>query len=364
MAEAALGAGVRPRVGLVVTRRGQGRRLPNVEVIEAAHPIPDASSLDAACRMLALAHDAGVEDHVLMLLSGGASSMLCLPGMGLTLQAKQAVTRALLRSGAPVEAINTVRRHLSIIKGGRLAAAAYPARLTTLSISDVVGDAPEAIGSGLTAPDPTTLSDARAILARYGVADPGAGWSESIKPGDPRLTAAMHRVIASAGLSLDAIRAAAEAEGYAPICLGDDVEGEARDVGARHAHIACDYVGRVGRFALISGGELTVTMTGDGQGGPNFEYAAALALEIGGLSNVAALAGDSDGIDGNSGASGAFVFGDTAARASTMGRTLDEALIRSDTATVFAALGDVFAPGPTGTNVNDFRVILISPETG
>ena len=283
MAEAALAAGVRPRAGLVVTRQGQGRPLAGLQVIEAAHPTPDAASVEAARRMMAIAESAGADDPILMLLSGGASALLCLPGEGLSLEAKQAVTRALLRSGAPVSEINTVRRHLSAIKGGRLAAAVHPARLTTLAISDVVGDAPEAIGSGPTAPDPTTLAQAKAILARYGVADPGAGWSESLKPGDPRLADATYRVIASARFSLDAIRAAAEAEGYAPISLGDDLEGEARDLGARHAEIARDYAGRDGRFALISGGEATVTMTGDGRGGPNFEYAAALALGIEGL---------------------------------------------------------------------------------
>ncbi len=361
MAEAALAAGVRPRAGLVVTREGQGRPLPRLELIEGAHPTPEASSVDAARRMLALAEAATADDHILMLLSGGASALLCLPGEGLTLKAKQAVTRALLRSGVPVQEINTVRRHLSAIKGGRLAAAAHPARVTTLAISDVVGDAPQAIGSGPTAPDPTTLNQAKAILARYGVADPGVGWSESVKPDDPRLVTSAYRVIASARMSLDAIRVAARAEGYEPISLGDDLEGEARDLGAHHAKVAREYVQRGGRFALISGGELTVTMTGDGRGGPNFEYAAALALGLNGMEGVAALSGDSDGIDGNSGASGAFVFGDTAACANHMGRPLDRALSTSDTAAAFAALGDVYAPGPTGTNVNDLRIILISP---
>ncbi len=360
MAEAALALGVRFRIGLAVTRAGQGRPLPGFEVVEAAHPVPDSSSVDAALQMLALAEGAAEDDHILMLLSGGASALLCLPGEGLTLEAKQVVTRALLRSSAPVDQINTVRRHLSAIKGGRLAAAAYPARVTTLAISDVVDDAPEAIGSGPTAPDPTTLRAARAILARHGVADPGAGWSESIKPGDPRLACSNFRIIASARMSLHAVRAAVETEGYQPIYLGDDLEGDARNFGARHAEIARDYAGRGGRFALISGGELTVTVRGEGRGGPNFEYAAALALGVEGLANVAALSGDSDGIDGNSGASGAFVFGDTAVRARLASRPLERALADSDTATAFSAIGDVFAPGPTGTNVNDLRIVLIS----
>ena len=346
MAETTLAAGVRPSAGLVVTRQGEGRPLPGLQVIEAAHPTPDASSVDAARQMLALAESANEDDHILMLLSGGASALLCLPGEHLTLKAKQGVTRALLRSGAPVHEINTVRRHLSGIKGGRLAAAAYPAQVTTLAISDVVDDTPEAIGSGPTAPDPTTLKDAKAILARYGVADPGAGWSESVKPGDPRLAGSAYCVIASARQSLEAIRSAAASEGFKPISLGDDLEGEARDLGARHAEIVRDYAERGGRSALISGGELTVTMTGDGQGGPNFEYAAALALGIEGLAGVAALSADSDGIDGNSGAAGTFVFRDTAARACIAERPLDRALVASDTAAAFAALGDVFAPGP------------------
>jgi glycerate 2-kinase len=287
--------------------------------------------------------------------------LLCLPGEGLSLSAKQAITRALLRSGAPVDQINTIRRHLSAIKGGRLAAAAHPARVTTLAISDVVGDAPEAIGSGPTAPDQTVLTEAKAILARYGVPDPGVGWSESVKPEDARLAGSTYQLIASARLSLDALRAAARAEGFEPVSLGDDLEGEARNLGARHAEAVRDYVGRGRRFALVSGGELTVTMQGEGRGGPNFEYVAALALGLDGVEGVATLSGDSDGIDGNSGAAGAFAFGDTAARARLAAQPLEQALAASDTATAFAALGDVFAPGHTGTNVNDLRIILISP---
>jgi hydroxypyruvate reductase len=282
-------------------------------VIEAAHPTPDASSIKAAERMLGLAQDAGADDHILMLLSGGASALLCRPGPGLDLVGKQAITHALLRSGAPVQDVNTVRRHLSAIKGGRLAVAACPARVTTLVVSDVVGDAPEAIGSGPTAPDPTTLDQAKAILNRYGVSDPGAGWSESIKPGDPRLARASYRVIASARDSLNAMRRAADAAGYETVTLGDELEGEARDVGVHHAAIARDYARRGGRYALISGGELTVTVRGGGVGGPNFEYAAALALGLDGVSSIAALAGDSD----------------------------------------------VFEPGATGVNVNDLRLILV-----
>jgi hydroxypyruvate reductase len=368
MADAALKAGVRPRTGLVVAREGQGRSLPGLEAVEAAHPTPDQRSLVAAQRMIALAKRADADDHVLVLLSGGASALLCLPGENLTLEGKQALTRALVRSGAPIQEINAVRRHLSAIKGGRLALAASPAQVTTLAISDVVGDAPEAIGSGPTSADPTSLDQAKAILARYGVADPGAGWSESVKPGDPRLARTSFQVIASARQSLEALHKAAETAGFIPISLGDELEGEAATVGTEHAERARDFARRCietgERLALISGGELTVTVKGQGRGGPNFDYAAALALglgEIGPPVEIAALAGDSDGIDGNSGASGAFVFGDTAARAEAMGRPLGAALRESDTAGAFAALGDVFAPGPTGTNVNDLRVILLSP---
>ncbi len=368
MAEAALKAGVRPRTGLVVTREGQGRSLPGLDVVEAAHPTPDQRSVAAAHWMIALAEEADADDHVLVLLSGGASALLCLPGEGLTLEGKQALTRALVGSGAPIHEINAVRRHLSAIKGGRLALAAFPAQVTTLAISDVVGDAPEAIGSGPTSADPTSLDQAKAILARYGVADPGAGWSQRVKPGDPRLARASLRVIASARQSLEALHKAARASGFVPISLGDALEGEAMAVGTEHAERIRDHARRCietgERLALISGGELTVTVKGQGRGGPNFEYAAALAMgltEIGRPVEIAALAGDSDGIDGNSGASGAFVFSDTAARAEAMGKPLDAALRQSDTAGAFAALGDVFAPGPTGTNVNDLRVILLSP---
>jgi hydroxypyruvate reductase len=258
-----------------------------------------------------------------------------------------------------VQDVNTVRRHLSAIKGGRLAVAACPARVTTLVVSDVVGDAPEAIGSGPTAPDPTTLDQAKAILNRYGVSDPGAGWSESIKPGDPRLARASYRVIASARDSLNAMRRAADAAGYETVTLGDELEGEARDVGVHHAAIARDYARRGGRYALISGGELTVTVRGGGVGGPNFEYAAALALGLDGASSIAALAGDSDGIDGVSGASGAFVFGDSVARALAVDLSLPAALEANDTAKAFRAIGDVFEPGATGVNVNDLRLILV-----
>ncbi len=368
MAEAALRAGVRPRTGLVVTREGQGRSLPGLEVVVAAHPTPDQRSVAAAHRMIALAEGADADDHVLVLLSSGASALLCMPGEGLTLECKQVLTRALVGSGAPIHEINAVRRHMSGIKGGRLALAAYPAQVTTLAISDVVGDAPEDIGSGPTSADPTSLDQAKAILARYGVADPGAGWSESVKPGDPRLARTSFRVIASARQSLEALHKAAAAAAFVPISLGDELEGEATAVGTEHVALVREHARRCiemgERLALISGGELTVTVKGRGRGGPNFDYAAALALglaEIGLPVEIAALAGDSDGIDGNSGASGAFVFSGTAARAEAMGMPLDAALRESDTAGAFAALGDVFAPGPTGTNVNDLRIILLSP---
>ena len=359
MAETALIAGGRPRLGLVVARRGQSRPLDGLEVIEAGHPTPDAGSAAAAERMLTLAQGAREDDHVLMLLSGGASALLCAPGAGLTLPEKQELTTRLLRSGAAVDDINIVRRHLSRIKGGRLSAAAYPAQVTTLAISDVVGDAPEAIASGPTVADPSTLGDARAVLTRFSVPAPEGGWSESCKPFDPKLGRSVFRIVASAALSLEAVHAAARAEGYTPVSLGDHLQGEARDVGRVHGAAARRHQAMSGRFALISGGELTVTVRGEGRGGPNFEYAASLALAVEGLAGVAAICGDTDGLDGDSGACGAFVFGDTVDRIRRRGLSLERALTNNDTAAAFEAIDDVFAPGPTGTNVNDLRIVLV-----
>ena len=359
MAEVVEGAWDGPMDGVVVARPGQTRDLKRLTLMEAPHPTPDERSVAAGLALLTAAAKAGADDQVLVLLSGGASSLLCLPGEGLTLAAKQALTRDLLRSGAPIQDMNLVRRHLSRVKGGRLAAAAWPAPVLTLAISDVVSDAPEAIGSGPTVADPSTVAEAKALLARHGIRDPGAGWSETVKPGDPRLARAEFRIVASARTALAAVVEAARRAGFVPEMLGEGIEGEAREVGAAHALVARAYAGRRIRHALISGGELTVTVGGQGRGGPNQEYAAVLALALEGASGVYALAGDSDGIDGSSGAAGAFITPDTLARARKLGVDLMLRLASNDVAPAFEALGDAFAPGATGSNVNDLRIVLV-----
>lgn len=333
-----------PLVGLAVSRHGEGAALRRIDVATAAHPVPDRSSVAAAERLLALAGGARADDLVLVLLSGGASSLACLPADGLGLEEKTRLTADLLRSGAPIGEINTVRRHLSRFKGGRLALAAAPARLVTLAVSDVVGDAPHDIGSGPTAADPTSIDDAKAILARRGIEPPAAGWSESAKtvPGEFRL-------IASGRLALDAAAERARALGYAPVLL--ECEGEAQEVGRVHA--ARILAARPGT-ALITGGELTVTVRGEGRGGPNQEYALAAAIAIAGRDDIAGLAADTDGIDGSGGAAGAFFDGGTA----RAGSDPVAALAANDSFGFFAAIGQAFAPGPTGTNVNDLRILL------
>jgi glycerate 2-kinase len=317
--------------GLAVVPHGWDAELASIELIHAGHPMPDEHSVAAAERLLALAGDGGA----LVLLSGGASALACLPGPGLTLADKQAITGALLRSGATVSEINCVRRHISGIKGGRLPAA------LTLAISDVVGDQPEDIGSGPTVADPTTIADARAILDRYGLEAP---LSETAKQ-----VAGEFRLIAGADDLLAAAASEAERLGYRPVLLGQCI-GEARDVGRQHAEMACALPPG---SALISGGELTVTVTGNGKGGPNLEYALGAAAMLADRPDIHGLAADSDGIDGNSGAAGAFFSGADAAGAA--------ALATNDSAAWFAASGGLFAPGPAGTNVNDLRIILVAP---
>ena len=335
--------------GVAVAPHGAEAELDRIELRHAAHPVPDEHSVAAAERLLALAKGAGPNDLLLVLLSGGASSLACLPGEGLSLAEKQALTRDLLDSGAAIAEINCVRRHLSRIKGGRLALAAARGRLLTLAISDVVGDSAQEIGSGPTVPDSTTLEDAKAILERCGIEPPARGWSET-----PKRLASGFRIVAR---NADALAAAAEEAsrlGYRPVVLGD-CEGEAREIGRRHAEQAI--VSPPGT-ALISGGELTVAVRGGGRGGPNHEYALAAAAGLAMCEGIAGLACDSDGIDGNSGAAGAWFDGSTLARS---GRDAANALAGSDTAAFFAALGDQFVTGPTGTNVNDLRIILVAP---
>jgi hydroxypyruvate reductase len=332
-----------PLAGLAVTSHGIAAPIPRVEVMEAAHPVPDEASVAAAERLLALASSAGPDDLVLVLLSGGASALACLPGDGLTLREKQRVTGELLRSGAPVGDINCVRRHLSRFKGGRLAAAAAPARLVTLAISDVLGDDPAAIGSGPTVADPTTVEEAKAILRRWNVKAPEFGWSETAKQ-----VGGAYAIVARGS---DAVEAAAEAArrlGYRPVML--ECAGEARDVGREHGRRA---LAAPPGTALISGGELTVTVRGSGTGGPNQEYALAAAIALRG-STISGLAADSDGIDGRSSAAGAFFDGVTGADVAEA----EAALTANDSGAFLAVRGELFVTGPTGTNVNDLRILL------
>lgn len=356
--------------GIAVTRHGYGRPTERIALIQAGHPVPDAAGLAAAAQMLALADSAGERDLVLVLISGGASAALIAPAAGVTLAEKQAVTRALLKSGASIGEINTLRKHLSAIKGGRLTARARPARVVTLAISDVPGDDPAVIGSGPTVPDPTTLADARAVAARYRLSLPAAveralrdPGNETPKPGDAVFAGTEFAIVARPA---DALRTAAErvkAAGYECVLLGDRLEGEARAVAAVHADLARDLASQHRRAVILSGGELTVTIRGQGRGGPNQEYALALVREFDGIGGLAAIAGDTDGTDGGTGRpddpAGAIVDGQSAARARSLG--LDPALFLADNDSTgfFARLGDLLRPGPTYTNVNDFRAILV-----
>jgi hydroxypyruvate reductase len=356
--------------GIAVTRHGYGRPTRIVPVIEAGHPVPDAAGLDAAERTLAMADGAGASDLVLVLLSGGASANWIAPVAGIVLAEKQAVTRALLKSGASIGEINTVRKHLSRIKGGRLAARAAPARVVTLAISDVPGDDPAVIGSGPTVADPSTLADARAIVARHRLDLPPAvahaladANNETPKPGDPAFAAGAFRLVARPADAFRAAEAAVRAAGYECVLLGDRLEGEARAVAAEHARHARELAASGQRAAILSGGELTVTIRGNGRGGPNQEYALALALALAGVPGIAALAGDTDGTDGGAGRAddpaGAFVDGTTVARARTLGLDPAAFLADNDSTGFFTRLGDLLTPGPTWTNVNDFRAILV-----
>ena len=358
--------------GIAVTRHGYGRPTRVVPVIEAGHPVPDAAGLAAAEKTLALAEAAGPDDLVLVLVSGGASANWIAPAAGLALAEKQAVTRALLKSGAAIGEINAVRKHLSRIKGGRLALLARPARVVTLAISDVPGDDPAVIGSGPTVPDPTTLADARAIVARFRLDLPDAvrralenPANESPKPGDPAFAASQYRIVARPAEAFAAAEAAVRAEGYECVYLGDRVEGEAREVAAAHARLARDLQAQGRRAVILSGGELTVTLRGEGRGGPNQEYALALALALAGTPGIAAVAGDTDGTDGGRGRAddpaGAFVDPTTLARARALGLDPAVFLAENDTTGFFSRLGDLLEPGPTYTNINDFRAILVDP---
>ncbi len=356
--------------GLAVTRHGYGRPTKRIPVIEAGHPVPDKIGISATRRVLKLADAVDAGDLVLVLLSGGASANWIAPAHGLTLEEKQATTRALLRSGAAIGEINTVRKHLSRIKGGRLAQRAHPARVVTLAISDVPGDDPAVIGSGPTRPDPTTLADTCAIVSRYRLDLPAAAMralddpaNETPKPGDKVFAGSDYRIVARPA---DALRAAAEraaAAGYEAVVLGDRLQGEAREVAAEHARLALEIAAERRRAVILSGGELTVTLRGKGRGGPNQEYALALAIHLNGAPGISALPADSDGTDGGSGRpddpAGAFVDPTTIARAKAAG--LDPAAFLADNNSTgfFNAIGDLFRPGPTFTNVTDFRAIVV-----
>jgi len=350
--------------GLVVTRDGYAVPCNKIDIMEASHPVPDDRSVAAAARMLRYAETLTAEDHVLCLISGGGSALLCLPAEGMALSDKRAVNRALLARGATISEINTVRRHVSRIKGGRLAAACFPARITNLLISDVPGDDPAHIASGPTVADATTIADARAVLDQYRIDYNPAWLTESIKPDDPRLRHIETHIVAAPMKSLQAAAAVAAAQNIPVHILGDALEGAARELGAAHAALAGEVAaGTHPRYKapciLLSGGETTVTVTGKGCGGRNVEYALSLAIALQGAPQVYALAADTDGVDGMAEVAGAFVTPDTPARARAAGRDAAAALDDNDGHGFFGALGDQFVTGPTQTNVNDFRALLI-----
>ncbi len=352
-----------PLEGLVVTRYGHGVPTGRIKVIEAAHPVPDAAGREAAARVLQSVQGLTADDLVLCLISGGGSALLALPAEGVTLDDKRAVTGALLRSGATIHEINAVRKHLSAIKGGRLGASAFPAHVVTIVISDVPGDDLSVIASGPTVPDPSTFADARAVLAKYRIAPPPsvmrhleAAHEESPKPGDPRLARAEARLAATPAGALQAAATAARAAGYEPVVLGDAIEGEARLVAVDHAMRA---MSASPGTALISGGETTVTVKGKGRGGRNAEFALGLALALDGRAGIHAIACDTDGIDGTEDNAGAIITPDTLGRARRLGLDASAKLAENDAYGFFAALGDLVMTGPTRTNVNDFRAILI-----
>ncbi len=357
-------------VGIATTRHGHGVPTRRIRVVEAGHPMPDAAGLKGAEDTLKLAATAEADDLLLVLLSGGGSANWIAPADGISFEQKQKLTRALLRSGAPIGEVNTVRKHLSRIKGGRLARAGQRAEIVTLAISDVPHDDPSAIASGPTVPDPTTLADARAIIARYkfdiddsirrALENPA---NESCKAGDPAFARARFELIARPRQSLDAAIKLARDAGYETVDLGADLEGEARDVAAEHARMALAARAQGQRVAILSGGELTVTVRGNGRGGPNQEYALALADFLKDTPDVAALAGDTDGADGGAGSAsdpaGALI--DAATFSKMKAESLDPAayLANNDATAFFTATGDLLQTGPTLTNVNDIRVVLV-----
>lgn len=357
--------------GLVVTRYGHAVPCARIRVVEAAHPVPDPAGEAAARAILAMVTGLSEDDLVVALISGGGSALLSAPAPGLTLADKQVISRRLLTSGADIAAINSVRKHLSAIKGGRLAAAAWPARVLTLAISDVPGDDPAIIASGPTVADLSTFAEARAILARHGIDGPAAvlahldaAADETPKPGDHRFVRTDYRLIATPRLSLHAAAEVAASHGVAPLLLSDSIEGEAREVAKVFAGMARQ-VARWGEplpapAVLLSGGETTVTVRGNGRGGRNVEFLLGLALALNGLADVHAVAGDTDGVDGAEEVAGGFIAPDTLTRARALGIDPARHLADNDGHGFFERLGDQLITGPTRTNVNDFRAVLIT----
>lgn len=362
-----------PLRGLVVTAYGHSQPLQRIEVIEAGHPVPDAMGERAAKRILALVANLDADDLVICLISGGGSSLLALPATGISLADKQGINRALLKSGATIDEINRVRKHLSAIKGGRLGLACTPARLLTLAVSDVPGNDSATIASGPTTADPSTSSEALSILHKYRIPIPEtiAAWlknpdSETPKPGDSRLCNHDYRIIASAGQSLEAAARQAQQAGFNTLLLGDDITGESRDVARKHAALALTIAKGNGPVSppcvILSGGETVVTVRGNGKGGRNGEYLLALANTLRGASGIYALAADTDGIDGTGDNAGAILSPETWQRARERGWDISKELENNNCYPLFRDLGDLLITGPTRTNVNDFRAILIMPS--
>ncbi|ESW66858.1 glycerate kinase [Mesorhizobium sp. C277A] len=365
-----------PIEGLVVTRYGYGARCERIEIIEAAHPVPDAAGLEASRRLLEKVQGLTADDLVVALISGGGSALLPSPAPGLTLADEIAVNEALLASGAPIAAMNTIRKHLSTIKGGRLAAAAWPAKLVSLVVSDIPGDNPALVASGPTVPDSGNRADALASIAAYGIKLPDAVMAhinspeaDAPDPDDQRFSRNEVHLIASAGVSLEAAAAEAKRQGIEAVILSDSIEGEAREVGGVHAAIAREVATRNRPFQkpvlILSGGETTVTLRAPvdgkrGKGGRNSEFLLAFAIGISGAEGIHALAADTDGIDGSEDNAGAFADGSTVSRMRAAGVDAKAMLAGNNAWTAFNAIGDLFVPGPTGTNVNDLRAILIS----
>jgi glycerate 2-kinase len=359
--------------GLVVTRYGYGVPCSRIEIAEAAHPVPDQAGHDAARRMLRMVEELGPDDLVLCLISGGGSALLSLPAPGISFEDKQAVNRALLACGATISEINCVRRHLSAIKGGRLAAACHPAKVVTLLISDVPGDDPIDIASGPTVGDPTTCADALAIIKRYGIEVPesvlallNSGEAESVKPDDVRLAGVQTIMVTNPQMALQASAEVAQLADIPVHILGDSIEGEARDVAKVLAGITHQVVRHGQPFSapciLLSGGETTVTVRGTGRGGRNVEFLLSLAISLNGQPGVYALACDTDGVDGQEELAGALLDPGTLTRAWTMGIHPAERLAQNDGHGFFEAIGDSVVTGPTLTNVNDFRAIFIAGD--